>query len=169
MAAEAAKLADAAYLGRDLSLLTPEVCALLLMVEPIIVVGSTNRWRRVAGHRSYQVVRQLSADSEHFPIVACEGRVPKSLILQLAMCDVFVRRLLTSLDATGIHQLDAMAEALIPRYRRSAPGRPAAASGYTPIAVEELFREALSTERLARTLGITASTLRKARQASNQR
>ncbi|CRI67878.1 hypothetical protein THIOKS1890011 [Thiocapsa sp. KS1] len=169
MVAEAAKFADAAYLGRDLSLLTPEVGALLLMVEPIIVVGSTDRWRRVAGHRSYQVARQLSSDSEKFPILACGGRLPKSFILQLAMCDVFVRRLLTSLDATGIHQVDAMAEALIPRYRRTAPGRPAAVSGHTPIAVEEFFREPLSTERLARTLGIPTSTLRKARQASNQR
>jgi hypothetical protein len=168
LAADAAKLADAAYLGRDLRLLTPDVCLLLLTLEPIIVVGSTNKWRRVAGHRSYQVVRQLISDSEHIPILAYGGRVPKELILQLSMCDVFVRRLLTSLDATGTHQLDAMAEALIPCYRRSAPGRPAAANEYTPIAVEELFRERLSTERLARILGIPTSTLRKARQGGRR-
>ena len=135
----AAQTACTDYLAKDLRIVASPAAGYLLLLEPIIVVGRSKKWQRIAGFRSYQVARMLCDPSTVVPVCVCDGRISPAKIRHIAEFDGFGHRLLASLDSSGLHQVDAMAEQLLPGFRRTTAGRPASADAPKPVGMETLF------------------------------
>ena len=163
IAREAAQLADAAYLAKDLSPLTPEAGVMLLSLEPILVVGPSNKLRRIANHRTFAIARQLISDDTPVPVLRMRGRPDDHTIAQIAAYDAIVHRLLTSLDKGAVDQLHRMCEALEPGYKREGPGRPRKDAEAIATPLRGYFRRRLGPDTLHGIAGMAATTKRRRR------
>jgi hypothetical protein len=157
-----ARFADARYLCHDLSWVTPCAAEMLSIAQPIIVVPSGGGYRLLGGFRTWQAVQRVQPWQCELPVLLLRGRVDPEAVCGIALFDVAVRPLLTSLDRTGPHQIDMIVRSFTPAYDLPGPGRPSKA-GRLQGPLDRFFKTGLSVSTLARIMALSPSTIRRGR------
>jgi hypothetical protein len=159
--------APGGFLAQDLSAITGASAEMMCMLSPIVAVAiSQGRYQRLAGHRTYQVARAvLGPDAEVLALVLT-GRITAEYARLVGAFSVSGWPLLSSLDASGVHQIDAVLADLQPGYRRASAGRPTRDADEPARAPWVLTSAPMSSARLARICGVAPSTIRRGRAAA---
>lgn len=151
------------YLLTEIAGVSEMAARCLLLHAPILVVRRGSKWLRIAGLRSYQLARLHLLATESIPVIVLRGRVPDDEILRYAVFDVLLQPLLLGLAPPAHAQIDRLIEQLMPGYRHAHAGRPKAGEQEEFAGLAVFFRDTLSTVSVARLLGTSPSTLRRAR------
>jgi hypothetical protein len=157
---------DARYLATETSIFTADAIRWLQVSEPVILTCIKNRYWVIGGVRTWHLLNRIPLADTELSAILIRGRLDDESVRAIAIHDLLVRRLLTSLDRTGAGQIDQMIGGLDPDYRRPAPGRPPRENNDPPdTPFRRFFNESLSTERLARCMAMSPSSLRRSRGA----
>jgi hypothetical protein len=161
-----AQYVDARYLAAETSIFTADAIRWLQVSEPVILACIKTRYWVIGGFRTWHLLQRIPLPDTEMSAILIPGRLNDESVRAIAVHDLLVRRLLTSLDRTGAGQIDQMVGGLDPDYRRPAPGRPPRQTNDpADTSFRHFFNASLSTERLARCMAMSPSSLRRARGA----
>lgn len=165
-----AEQAPGGYMARDLGGIEQGNAELMCLLSPVVVVSSgRGRYQRIAGHRTYQVARTLLRPDVEVPVIVLQGRVTTEFARLLGAFSVSGWPLLASLDASGLHQIDAVLTWLSPGYRRATAGRPRRDADEPSRSPWALTSVPMSSVQLARICGVATSTIRRGRTGKERR
>lgn len=112
------------YLARDLTQLSPRDAEQFALLAPVWVVRTRGAYLRIAGNRTYALVRAVLGPQAIIPVCVLGGRLSPDDTAEIACFGVLEYPLLSSLDASGAHQIDSVARNLNEGYHHDRPGRP---------------------------------------------